>query len=456
MDTTTQSLNITTTLPSRAPPSSDIAFASSVILTVLSGSLFVSACVVLNGYCWKRVGRALVETRIGIVVFFLGALLSTITTLGCYKDIEIYGIYSLFIEALVGIITMVCGVVVLFEGQSPEREMDDYAQPLIPIGHTHGSIGVVIWVITLPLCTLELFFAIGAATKSPAPIYAAIEFVSLTQKLVQASVYHFSLRHRVPKPMMRMGCSWFLKTISLFNFAFWIDSIITTPTDNEFVMKLFGKGFFIVKAAYNALIIDYRLLCCLLFLEHALELEDTRHSHIEINDPLDESQHGDRFQASTSVNVEVAHYSGYGYIIGVTCVGLQLMGPNYCTQARNISRKIHHLLVPAMMLTLLSIFLGCVIDQYNGKVEHLIKNSNIDPALLGFFEGAAPIHLGFTLHMFLHFYIMKRKMTTNQQQQNVSILPVADHITDGYDDGERRKEQPLPSSSEDQSFASSA
>ena len=581
MDITTKSLNITTTVPSRAPRSSDIAFASSVILTVLSGSLFVSACAVLNGYYWKRVGRVLVETRIGIVVFFLGALLTTITTLGCYKDIEIYGIYSLFIKVLVGIITMACGVVILFEGQTTDREMDDYAQPLIPIGHTHGSMGIVIWVITLPLCTVEMFFAIGAATKSPAPIYAAIEFVSLTQKLVQASVYHFSLRHRVPKPMMRMGCSWFLKTISLFNFALWIDSIITTPTDNEFVMKLFGNGFFVVKAAYNALIIDYRLLCCLLFLEHALELEDTRHSHIEIPyDPLDEPQHGDHFQASTSVNVEVAHYSGYGYIIGVAFVGLQLvnglqyldfvgvwsnvfpvmadimvvlfglimisgnpsqdngdskwrdteskaidvmvgfmgavgfvywvmkacfcflwsfnsittpveesshpyfvwtsikdaarsigmlfqmyffmkMGPNYCTQPRNISRKIHHLLVPAMMLALLSIFVGCVIDQYNGKVEHLIKHSNIDPALLGFFEGAAPIHLGFTLHMFLHFYIMKRKMdlhenVTNQQQQNVRILPVADvHNTDGCDDGERGEEQPLLSSSGDQSFATS-
>lgn len=574
-------LNITTLAPSTAPKfTSDIAFASSIILTVLSALLFVSACVVLCGYYWKRVGRALVETRIGIVIFFLGALLTTISTLACYKDVDIYGIYRLFVEILIGVLTMGIGAVILFEGPSPDREMDDYGRPLIPIGHTHGSMGIVIWVITLPLCTLEMFFAIGAATKSPAPIYAAIEFVSFTQKIVQAAVYHFSLRHKVPKPLMRMGCSWFLKTISLFNFAFWVDSIITTHTDNEFVMKLFGNGFSIVKAAYNALIIDYRLLCSLLFLEHALELEDTRDSRIEIPyDPFDEPQDGERFQASTSVNVQVAHYSGYGYVIGLACIGLQLvnglqylnfvgvwtnvfpviadvmvvvfglimvsgnppqgnnngkwreteskaidvmvgfmgavgfvfwvmkacfcflwsfnsiitpteeashpylvwtsikdavraigmlfqlhffvkMGPNYCTQAINIRRKIYHLLVPAMMLGLLSIFVCCVIDQYNGRVEHLIQQSNMDPAVMAFFEAAAPIHLGFSLHMFLHFFIMKRKMSlheyTNQQQQNVHILPVANHNADDSDDGERGEQQPLLSSSGEQTVACSA
>ncbi|XP_031571763.1 uncharacterized protein LOC116305900 [Actinia tenebrosa] len=509
----------------------DVSLASSVILTVMSSVLFSSASAVLFLYYWRRLGRALVETRIGLVIFFLGALLTAITTLGCYKRDKVYGVYTLFIEISIGIILMIAGVVSLFERQSPEREIDDYGRPLIPVGHTHGSTGIVIWVITIPLSALEMLFAIGAATKAPAPVYATVEFVSLTQKLVQASIYYFSLRHKVPSPLMRMGCSWFLKTISLLNFAMWIDSIVTTHTDNAFAMELFGKGFSIVKSAYNALLIDYRLLCSLLFLEHVFELEDTRDNSIEAPyDLFDEPRPDRETMNSTSVNVEVVHYSGYGYMIGLICVGLQLvnglqyldfvgdwsnifpiladfavilfgllllggsspiennhrkwreteskaidimvgfmgavgfvfwlmkssfcflwtfstmskpadkatksylawtsvkdlvraigmlfqlhffvkMGPHY---SRNIGRRMYHLLVPAIMLALLSIFVACVIDQYNGRVEHLINQSHLDPSITSFFEAAAPIHLGFSLHMFLHFYIIKRKMSSLQ------------------------------------------
>ncbi|XP_032239948.2 uncharacterized protein LOC116619350 [Nematostella vectensis] len=550
----------------------DIPQASSIILTTLSSLLFLLACVLLCGYHCKRTGRGVIETKLGTVIFFLGALLTTITTLGCYQAEDIYGTYRLVLACCIGIGVLMIGNIIMFESPTPDRIIDDYGRPLIPVGHTHGSMGIVVWVVTLPLCVLEMFFAIGAATKSPKPVYAAIEFVCLTQKIIQAAVYHFSLRHKVPMPLARMGCSWYLKTISLFNFAFWVDSIITTNSDNEFVEKLFGSGFSIVKAAYNALIIDYRLLCCLLFLEHALEMEDVRDTRGDTPyEPLDDSTSHNRQhqQLRQPVNVQVVHYSGYGYIIGIGCIALQLvnglqylnfvgdwsnvlpivsdviviffgmilvsgsngselmtgkwreteskaidvmvgfmgavgfvfwfmkslfcllwsyryssrrhaedikmqyylawttakdffravgmlfqmhffvkMGPHFCAEPRNQHRRSCHLLVPAIMLALLSIFLSSVIDQYNGKVEHLIQDAHLDPAVMAFFEAAAPIHLGFCLHMFLHFFIIKRKMSELEYVHPGHSFRI-DHVTssvagdDNKDENENNERQPL-------------
>lgn len=504
--------------------------ASGIILAMFTSIIFVAVCGLLMLYYWKKIGRALVETRIGIVILFLGALITTLLSLGFYVHQKVYGIYRLFLVIFVGVVYLWAGTVMLFNNPG-NGSVDEDGRPLIPVGHTNGSMGIVIWVIALPLCALEMFFTIGGA-RSKAPIYASVKFVCLVQKLVQSSIYHFSLRHKVPRSSMRMGCSWFLKTISLFNFALWIDSIVTTHTDNAFVKELFGNGFSIMKTAYNTLIIDYRLLCSLLFLEHALEIEgvgDDSHvnHHQQIEDTLihDEND-AEQTQQAGMIDVQTIHYSGYGNVIGLVCIsvqsvnGLQYLklvgtwisifpilcnlvviaaglvlinggeslslleygnrwreteskaidvmiglmgavgfvyrvmkasfciiwaseargelqsylfwnsskeatraisvvfqlylfvkvGPHFCQEARNRRRSICHLLVPAVMLGLLSTFISCIIDQYYGEVEYLINHSQLDPSMTSFFNAAAPIHLGFSLHMFLHFYIIKRKM----------------------------------------------
>ncbi|XP_031571752.1 uncharacterized protein LOC116305891 [Actinia tenebrosa] len=508
-------------------------FASGIILATFSSLIFVAACALLLLYYWKRIGRAMVETRIGVVLLFLGALLTTLLSLGFYVHLKVYGIYRLLLVIFVGVVFLWAGTMVLFNIPGNAASGDDDRRPLIPVGHTNGSMGIVMWVIALPLCALEMLFSIGGF-KSKAPIYASVKFVCLVQKLVQASIYHFSLRHKIPRYSMRMGCSWFLKTISLFNFAMWIDSIVTTHTDNAFVMELFGDGFSIVKTVYNTLIIDYRLLCSILFLEHALEIEGNEahdghnmNHHQQIEDSIHNDNAVQTQQAGMIEDVQTRHYSGYGHVIGLVCIcvqlvnGLQYMdlvgtwtsifpilcnivvivtelilvngetlslseddnlirwreteskaidvmigfmgaigfvyrimktsfcliwssqargelqtyliwnsskeaaraisvvfqlyvfvkvGPHFCQEARNQRRSICHLLVPAVMLGLLSTFISCTIDQYHGQIEYLINHSQLDPSMTSFFNAAAPIHLGFSLHMFLHFYIIKRKM----------------------------------------------
>ena len=64
-------------------------------------------------------------------------------------------------------------------------------------------------------------------------------------------------------------------------------------------------------------------------------------------------------------------------------------------------------------------------DEYSGRVEKLLNQAHIIKTMSAFLQAAAaPIHLGFSLHMFLHFFIMNRRLSQfqyrrkNKQLQN--------------------------------------
>ena len=424
----------------------------------------------------------------------------------------------------------------LFESCPLIQSLDDNRHRRLPVGYQHGSMGVIIWIITVPLSVLELLFAIGAVKQAPDPTYAAVRYTALVQKIVQAGVYHFSLRHKVAKGDLCMACSWLLKIISFFNFAFWIDSIVTSNYDNAWAVHLFGHGFSIVKAAYNALLIDYRLLCCLVFLEHALELTEVHRNHFEerfdpeANEVLMQDSH-------VSVNVEILQFSGFGYALGLLLIATQVvaglqyvhfvvkwanifpiiaclvviifgllllfgnvsipvndsdftnhnnkwreteskaidvmvcfmgtigfvfwfvkasycglwaskisnnhelrdyltwttlknffyattilfqlqffvkMGPHYGCDRESSQQKAKHFYLVMVMMGLLSLLISFVVDEYNGHVDSLLHKANLSKTMSAFFQAAAPIHLGFSLHMFLHFFIMNRRLSQFQ------------------------------------------
>ena len=517
----------------------DVSFITAVILVSLTSSLFILACITLCLYYKWRLCRHIVETRIGIVIFFLGALLAVITTLSSYTEKSVYIVYLFFLLIFIGIVVLLVGSAVLFENASPDpRPGDVNSCERLPVGHKHGSIGLIIWAVTVPLCILELLFAVCAAKHGPFEAYAPFMYIALVQKVIQAKLYHFSLRHKVAKRDMRMGCSWLLKIISVFNFAFWIDWIATARSDNDFVDHLFGNGFSIVKAAYNALLIDYRLLCGLLFLEHSLELMEvhTDRNGPEFVDPeANEALMQDCYNAV--VNVEISHSAAYGYAIGSLLMSTQLiaglqyfgyvgnwsnifpiiacvfvvvfgflllsvngracdgdrkfnrknwreteskaidimvcfmgtigfvfwfmkasycgvwafkfaasgntelseyltwttlkiysyaitvvfqlyffvkMGPHFGYDQERSRLSAKQFYVCTIMMALLSLVVSFVVDEYNGPVEKLLGRANISNAMSAFLQAAGPIHLGFSLHMFLHFFIMNRRLAQFQ------------------------------------------
>ena len=516
----------------------DVSFITAIILVSLTSFLFILACITLCVYYKWRLLRQIVETRIGIVVFFLGALLAVITTLSSYTERSVYTVYLFFLLIFIGMVVLPAGSALLFENASPDRSVVGYSCERLPVGHKHGSIGFIVWVVTAPLCILELLFAVCAAKHGPFEGYAPLMYIALVQKVIQAKIYHFSLRHKVPKRDMRMGCSWLLKIISVFNFAFWIDWIATSESDNDFVVHLFGNGFSIVKGAYNALLIDYRLLCGLLFLEHSLELMEVhtdRNVHELIDPEANEALMQDCYNAV--VNVEIPHSAAYGYAIGSVLMSTQLiaglqylgyvgkwtnifpiiacvavvvfgflllsvngsacdsdrefnkknwreteskaidimvcfmgtigfvfwfmkasycclwaykyaassntelseylvwttlkdfsyavtvifqlyffvkMGPHFgCDQERSrLSAKQFY--VCTVMMALSSLVISFVVDEYNGQVEDLLDQAHISNTMSTFLRAAGPIHLGFSLHMFLHFFIMNRRLAQFQ------------------------------------------
>ena len=514
----------------------DVSFITAVILVSLTSFLFIVACITLCVYYKWRLCCHIVETRIGIVVFFLGALLAVITTLSSYTEKSVYIAYLFFLLIFIGMVVLLVGSAVLFENASSDPRLGDSCERL-PVGHKHGSIGLIIWVVTVPLCILELLFAVCAAKHGPFEAYAPFMYIALVQKVIQAKVYQFSLRHKVAKRDMRMGCSWLLKIISVFNFAFWIDWIATSNSDNDFVEHLFGNGFSVVKAAYNALLIDYRLLCGLLFLEHSLELMEVhtdRHGHELVDPEANEALMRDCYSAV--VNVEISHSAAYGYAIGSLLMSTQLiaglqylgyvgnwsnifpiiacvvvivfgflllsvngsacdgdrelnrkkwreteskaidimvcfmgtigfvfwfmkgsycclwtfkfaasntelseylawttlktysyaitvifqlyffvkMGPHFGCDRKSSRLSAKQFYVCTIMMALLSLVVSFVVDEYNGPVEKLLAHANISDAMSTFLQAAGPIHLGFSLHMFLHFFIMNRRLAQFQ------------------------------------------
>ena len=96
----------------------------------------------------------------------------------------------------------------------------------------------------------------------------------LIQKGVQAGLYHYVIRHKVPERTRRGGASWYLKIISLFNFSMWTISVVDGNKGmQQYINTLLDGGFgSVLSAVYAALIIDYRLLCCFLFAELAFKV----------------------------------------------------------------------------------------------------------------------------------------------------------------------------------------
>ena len=62
------------------------------------------------------------------------------------------------------------------------------------------------------------------------------------------------------------------------------------------------------------------------------------------------------------------------------------------------------------MPCLASIFLNSAVDSFSGVVEHLVQHANLSPVVGILYEAGEPIHLGFCVHLFLHFYIVNDRM----------------------------------------------
>ena len=102
----------------------------------------------------------------------------------------------------------------------------------------------------------------------------------LVQKPIQLAIYLY-LRHTIPRLFYRENAHFYLRIISFFNLIEWVDSQVNVDDDLQLSRVQDNSGWSdVMLVTSKALIIDYRLLCCLLFLEHSLELQTCDYGNV--------------------------------------------------------------------------------------------------------------------------------------------------------------------------------
>ena len=222
--------------------------------------------------------RRLLSMQVSSILFLVGGLTISINIFGNADDESIYAklYYRIPSGALVGIIFIVVGAWVFFENPKNHEQNNKI------LGLQQPSMGLVVTTITWPLLLVELFLVFGtkAEAENETKDYKMIKTLLLTdkslhllQKLVQVVVY-LLLRNMVVSENYRTSAKFYFKILAFFNFEEWLDSVINSDSDLKLTTAdvIYGHAFEIIETVYKALLIDYRLLCAVLFLEHALEV----------------------------------------------------------------------------------------------------------------------------------------------------------------------------------------
>ena len=145
------------------------------------------------------------------------------------------------------------------------------------------------------------------------------KLVFLLQKIIQAITYCSVLRYKKFSARYIENAKFYFKILAFFNFIEWVDSQVNGDRDVQLSGEnvVYKAWFDVFVTFYKALIIDYRLLCSLLFLEHALEDADAG------------ADNNEGFSTSTStrsLNMVARKQRNFGLLVGFT----SLSAPIFC------------------------------------------------------------------------------------------------------------------------------
>lgn len=183
----------------------------------------------------------------------------------------------------------------------------------------------------------------------------------LVQKVIQAIVYVLLLRYRTICPRYVESAKFYLKTLAFFNFIEWVDSQVNEDTDIKLShADLFYKSWFqVLVVFYKALIIDYRLLCSLLFLEHSLE-DEMADNNDEANDA-----------PNRNTTLKKQQYRAAGFIFGLLSLSAPLCTALYYVDKLHIPPWVH---VFAIIVNLTIVGCGAIFLASNDLKCDLERN----------------------------------------------------------------------------------
>ena len=289
-------------------------FASQVITASFSMLCYVVVFVLsVLSVCFKSICKFLASPALHIF-FLIAGILASVAVLNTWHGKPNVICYHLTVSAfLVGVVLVLLGAVLFFE---KPRSPSDQAT----LGKHQPTMGLLLTIITLPLCAIGLLILIEEqASKGEAWVVLVVnQAVFIVQKATQAAVYVW-LRDFKVRESYRENARFYFEVLAFFNFIDWLNTQATLNTafDVEQAENFYGKWFGFLYRLYKALLIDYRLLCSLLFLEHSIqvqnetadaEMTDGGSSQIEIS--------------RTSINRQNRNI---GFVVGFSCLLIPLI-----------------------------------------------------------------------------------------------------------------------------------
>ncbi|XP_022786689.1 uncharacterized protein LOC111326872 [Stylophora pistillata] len=215
------------------------------------------------------------------------------------NDQRIRQYYRLSTVPLVGIIFTFIGAKCFF--RVPEEANRE------TLGQQQPSMGMVVSLLTFSLIVLEILLM--CALSSGTYIY----------------LWNTVIRHG-----RKESVKFYFRLLSLFNFIerVNVENDIQLSGINKEVLK---SWFVVLTSFYEALIIDYRLMCSLLFLEHSIEVQHQENENTSVS----VQHHEDLGSGGEVQNQNDIHqimmprneiWRGFGYVVGCLC----LIAPVLC------------------------------------------------------------------------------------------------------------------------------
>lgn len=275
------------------------------------------------GVCSKQCAN--LSSCQGTLFFFLvGALISFVNVITNADELQVKVSYRIFTIFLIGIVFAVFGAALFFKVPTG----DGADEPTL--GRHQPSMGLVVTSITIPLVVIEIVLLIATAAsrntddskvtlKEPIWIYVLVDkSMFLVQKIIQAIIYVY-LRNTVTRQEYKENAQFYFRTLSFFNLVEWVDSQVNVNSDVGLsgISNEFDGWFNAFTDLYTALIIDYRLLCSLLFLEHSVEVIEAENNNND-DDEIEE--------AGRNLTPYERLIRNLGYLLGFSC----LIAPLFC------------------------------------------------------------------------------------------------------------------------------
>lgn len=260
--------------------------ASEVIIASASGLFYFILFMLGVLGVWIKSCARLCSSQGTFFVFFIGVLVASVNVFTNSDNLEVRLYFRSSSAIVIGIAYVLFGALLFFslprEGEHPRT-----------MGHQQPSMGCVIGMITLPLFLIEALFLTFACTKETRKSLEAhdpsgklwILVISdksafLLRKSIQMGMYFYLRATTLVDDEYKDNAEFYFRLLSFFNLIEWIDAQVNGDNDvllsGPIIANLDG-WLAVLIVLYKALIIDYRLLCSLLFLEHSLEIATEDH-----------------------------------------------------------------------------------------------------------------------------------------------------------------------------------